>query len=150
MKTDDLRVHLLVSWIVGVGVCYALLAGAAASHYAGLTFADIHVPARNLYHAVGPTLGALVGTYFSRDLDTVTLKRGQRLVLLLLSYLYVVLCVLITLAMLLVDDFGLDQDATERHPAINHYSILIYLQPIVVAALFFLFSKGSRRSSKAG
>lgn len=148
MKIDDLRSHVLVSWIVGVVVCCATFIVAAATHYAGLTFPDIGAPVRHLFAAVGPTLIALVGTYFSGDLNAVTLKAGQRRVLFLLSYAYVVSFTFITFAMLFIDGFGLDQDATDHHAAVDHYLLLTYVQPLVVAPLFFLFGKGSRRSPK--
>ena len=151
MKIDDLRAHILLSWIGGLVACYLTLIAAAARRYAGLTFAQIDAPARHLSAAVVPTLLVLIGTYFSEDLKTVRLKAGQRRVLLVLSYLYVLSFMFITGAMLWMPGFGLDQDATEQHPAVNRYLILTYCaQPLIVAALFFVFRKGSGRSPKAG
>src|ERR1051326_461524 len=128
MKINDLRSHVLLIWILGAIACYIILAIAAAVHYAGLTFADIVAPARNLFTAVGPTLIALIGTYFSGDMKRVNVQAGQRRVLLLLSYMYVAVLIVITVAMLFLDGVGLDQDAIEQQPAVNHYLMLTYVQ----------------------
>ena len=157
MRADDLRAHVLISWMIGVSVCYCTFVIAAANPTLsrGVTFSHIGAPARHLAAAVGPTLLALVGTYFSGDIKTVTLKAGQRRVLLLLSYAYVASFTFITLAMLFVVGFGLDHDETRVStvscvnlviPAVNHYLILTYVQPLVVAALFFLFGTSAQKA----
>jgi hypothetical protein len=149
MTIDRLRLHVLCTWVAGVGICYAALAIAVLDKGRfGLTFANITVPASHLWDAVAPTLVAMIGTYFSKQRRDVSLTAGQRTVALLLSYAYIVSFILLTLAMLFILDFKLDQDATKDTPAVNHYSILSHLQPLVIAGLFFLFGKGSDRSTR--
>jgi len=144
-ELDDTRSHILVSWIAGAVLCYSIFAIVGAVHYKGLTFADLALPARHLFAVVGPTLGALAGLYFSGNMKTSTLTAGQRRVLLLLSYVYVV-CFMLVSAGQFVPAFGLDQEATLEHAAIDHYVMLTYVQPLVAAPLCFLFGRSTAKA----
>jgi hypothetical protein len=144
MEIDNIRSHILLSWIAGWVFCYGMFAIVVVVQYAGLTFSDLALPARHLFGVVGPTLGALIGFYFSGDVKTVTLTAGQRRVLLVLSYVYVVSFMLVTAGQFAPG--GLDQEATSKHAAIDHYVILMYMQPLVAVPLCFLFGKSAPKA----
>jgi len=148
MSTDDLRAHVLISWFCGIGSCYAILGTAVITGYKGLAFADVEATSRDLLVAVAPMLVALCGVYFSADLKPVRLTAGQRRVLLLISYAYVFAFMLVTAAMVIVKSFKLNHDAVDGYPAMDHYQILRYVQPLVAAPLFFLFGRGAAESRK--
>jgi hypothetical protein len=139
---DDIRSHILVSWIAAGVLCYGIFAIAGAVHYKGVTFADLALPARHLFAVVGPTLGALTGLYFSGNTKTLALTAGQRRVLLVLSYVYLVSFILVSAGQF-ATGFGLDQEATSEHQAIDHYVLLTYVQPLVAAPLCFLFGRSA-------
>ena len=149
MKTDDLRFYVLSTWIAGIVGCMAMFVIALVKHQANVALGDLAAPARHLATAVAPTLGALIVNYYSADLKAVSLTPGQRRLLLLLSCVYVLGFATITYLTLFVEAFGIDQDATDRPPGVNHYSILItYVQPLIVAPMFYLFGKSSDHSPK--
>jgi len=146
-EIDDIRSHILVSWIAAFVLCYGMFSIVGTVHYKGLTFVDLALPARHLFAVVGPTLGALTGLYFSGNTKTVALTTGQRRVLLVLSYVYLISFILVSAGQF-IPGFGLDQEATSEHKAaIDHYAILTYVQPLVAAPLCFLFG---RSAPKAG
>jgi hypothetical protein len=150
MSIDTLRAHVLTVWIGALLLSCGMFAGAAAAHYAGLTFQDVKTPVRDLFAAVAPGLIALLGVYFGADLESVRLTRGQRRIVLVLTYIYVVSFVSISAAMLFVDGFGLNQDAAPPHSAVNHYVMMTHLQPLVIGPLFFLFGKSAGSQASAG
>src|ERR1041384_817629 len=140
MKTDDLRLYVLSTWIAGVVACGVMFLTVLVNHHAALTPALLAVPALHLTQAVTPTLGALLVSFYSADLKAVRLTRGQRRLLLVLSSVYVIWFTTITYLSLYVDVFGIDKNATDKHPAVNNFSFLItYVQPLIVAPLFYLF-----------
>jgi hypothetical protein len=146
MSLDALRAYVLKIWIGGIVLSCTMFAIAAASNYAGLTFYDIKAPVRDLFATVTPSLIALLVAYFA-EAKTIELTPGQRQLVHLLTYVYVGGFTLISVAMLFVPEFGLNQDAAPPHPAINHYLYMTYLQPLVLAPLFFLFGKSSGANS---
>jgi membrane-associated HD superfamily phosphohydrolase len=147
MKTDDLRWRVLKIWIGGLVTCVSMFVIALVTHRANVKLADLAAPAHHLATATLPTLGALIVNYYSANLNAVSLTRGQRRLLLLLSGAYVLGFTSITYLTLFIEAFGLDQDATGQHPGVNNYGILItYVQPLIIAPLFYLFGKNSDHS----
>jgi len=136
MRLDKLRSLLIFIWLGG-GVIAAIAIGIELV-MSQIEPKNVEPLFRNLLGAISPALGLMISLYFVPELSKVTLTKGQKQVSIVLSLVYILAIVLVTIYVLY---FGSNLTQSKG----NSYEMLLELQSIIIGIIAYIFGKSQKK-----
>lgn len=137
MTIDTFRSVFILVWIAGLVIC-CLIIGVELLLAEHLKFDHIEKLYENLSGCLFPSIALMITTYFTVNLHDVPLTKGQMRVSVILSSIYILAVLTVTVFILFISTDNIDQEKG------NSYQLLLTAQPLLTGVLAYIFGKGQK------